>query len=124
MTSAWRQKRIVNSETSFRDINERLKAGLLQVRHTPDLLEFICECGNRLCEAAVSVTFDEYEAVRGDSRRFLVLPGHVFPEAERVVARNERYEVVEKFGAAAEVTDAADHRELGIDGRRSPNPEP
>ena len=51
--------------------------------------------------------------MRKDSRRFAVVPGHVFPETERVVAGNERYEVVEKFGEAVEVTDAADRRELG-----------
>jgi hypothetical protein len=48
----------------------------------------------------------------------------VFPETERVVAGNERYEVVEKFGAAEEVTDAADRRQRGITGRRSPDPMP
>jgi hypothetical protein len=52
------------------------------------------------------------------------VPGHVFPETERVVAGNDRYEVVEKWGAAVEVTDAADRRELGITGRRDPDPTP
>ena len=124
MTSEWRQKRIANNETSFRDINERLEDGLRQVRHPPELLQFICECGDRSCESSVRLTFEEYEALRRDSRRFAVVPGHVFPETERVVARNERYEVVEKIGAAVEVADAADHRELGTSGRRSPDATP
>jgi hypothetical protein len=124
MTSDWRQKRIADNEASFRDINERLEEGLRQVRHTPELLQFICECGDRGCESSVRLTFDEYEALRRDSRRFAVVPGHVFLETERVVAGNDRYEVVEKVGAAVEVADAADHRELGTSGRRSPDPTP
>ena len=124
MTSGWQQKRIAANETSFRDINERLEAGLRKVRHTPELLRFVCECGDRRCEEAMQLTFEEYEAVRRDSRRFAVVPGHIAPETERVVAGNDRYEVVEKFGAAVEVIDAADHRELGLKGRRSPDATP
>ena len=124
MSSDWRQKRIADNEASFRDINERLEDSLRQVRHTPDLLRFICECGDRRCESSISLTFEEYEAVRRDSRRFAVVPGHVFPETERVVAANDRYQVVEKWGAAVEVTDAADRRKLGITGRRSSDATP
>ena len=124
MSLDWRQKRIAKNETSFRDINERLEAGLRQVRHTPEVLEFICECGRRDCEEHVQLTFEEYEAVRRDSRRFAVVPGHVFPDTERVVGGNERYDVVEKFGAAVEVSDASDRRERGIEGHRSDDPTP
>lgn len=124
MSLDWQQRRIAKNETSFRDINERLESGLRQVRNTPELLEFICECGRRDCEEHVRLTFEEYEAVRRDSRRFAVVPGHVFPDTEHVVGGNERYEVVEKFGAAVEVSDASDRRELGIEGRRSDDPTP
>jgi hypothetical protein len=119
VTLEWRTARIAKNETSFRDINERLEEGLRQARDTPELLQFVCECGDRRCEGLVSLSFDEYEAVRRDSRRFVVVPGHMFPETERVIEGNDRYEVVEKFGDAVEVTDAADHRELGTSGQRS-----
>ena len=120
----WRQRRIAQNETSFRDINERLEDELRQVRDTPEVLQFVCECGSRDCEEMVSLTLDEYEAVRRDSRHFAVVPGHVFTDTERVVSHNERFEVLEKFGAAVEVVDAADRRELGIKGRRSDDPPP
>jgi hypothetical protein len=124
VTSEWRQKRIAQNETSFRDINERLEDGLRQVRDAPEVLEFVCECGSRDCEEMVPLTLDEYEAVRRDSRHFVVVPGHVFRDTERVVSHNERFEVLEKFGAAVEVVDASDRRELGIKGRRSDDPPP
>jgi hypothetical protein len=114
-----RKRRIASNESRFREINERLEAGLRQVRHAPELLDFVCECGNRDCELSVQVRFDEYEAVRRDSRRFLVVPGHVFPETERVVAGSDRYEVVEKFGEVTKLTDATDQRVPGTSGTRS-----
>jgi hypothetical protein len=121
---SWRQTRIAKNETSFREINERLKRGLQRVRHTPELLEFVCECGDRTCEALVSLSFQEYEAVRRDSRRFAVVPGHVFAETERVVDGNDRYEVVEKFGAAVPVADAGDGRTPGARGQRDDDATP
>ena len=41
-----RMERIAKNETSFREINEQLNAGLRQVPGNPELLEFICECGH------------------------------------------------------------------------------
>ena len=123
MSETWRQKRIAKNETSFRDINERLEAGMRQVQHRPEMLEFVCECGDRNCEEHVRLTLEEYEAVRTDSRRFAVVPGHVFEEVERVVGGTDgRYEIVEKIGEAVEVVDAADRRSLGTSGRRGSKP--
>ena len=124
MTLEWRQKRIAKNETSFRDINERLEAGLMQVQHRPAVLDFVCECGDRNCEDHVRLTMEENEDVRRDSRRFAIVPGHLFPETERVVADNGSYAVVEKFGDAVEVADATDRRALGTNGRRSPRAHP
>jgi hypothetical protein len=117
-----REERIARNEARFRDINERLEQGLRHVQHTPELLEFVCECGDRECEALVSLTFAEYEDVRRDSRHFAVRPGHVFPDTERVIAAYERYYVIEKFGEAVELTDAADERSDGPRGRRADDP--
>jgi len=117
-----REERIARNEARFRDINERLEHGMRHVRHRPDLLEFVCECGDRQCEALVSLTFAEYEDVRRDSRHFAVRPGHVFPDTERVIATGDRFHVIEKFGEAVELTDAADERVEGPDGRRADDP--
>jgi hypothetical protein len=118
VTLGRREERIANNETRFRDINERLEQGLRHVRHAPELLEFVCECGDRECEALIRLTLDEYEDVRRDSRRFAVVPGHVFPQTERVIGGNERYQLIEKFGEAVDITDAADHRAAGEPGGR------
>lgn len=117
-----RKERIARNESNFRDINERLSAGLRQIPDNPELLEFICECGNPSCEQHVQLSLEEYERVRADSRRFAVVPGHVIPEAERVVASEPRFEVVEKVGATIDLADEADQRETGTTGRRDAQP--
>jgi hypothetical protein len=113
-----RKQRIARNEASFREINERLSDGLRQVPHNPELLEFICECGNLTCEEHVQLSRREYEQVRLDSRRFAIVPGHVIPEAERVVSSGDRFDVVEKLGEAVDLADAADPRTPGNTGRR------
>jgi hypothetical protein len=71
---------------------------------------FFCECGNTKCREPISLTPAEYEAVRADSRRFPVAPGHVYAEVERIVEEHDRYVVVEKFDAVAHIVRATDPR--------------
>ena len=100
-----RKVRNAANESRFREINETLKEGLSQLPHDPRVVAFICECGMRTCEASVSVTADEYEAVRADPRRFVIVAGHEFPEAETVIDRNERFVVVEKHDDVAAIVE-------------------
>lgn len=115
----WRDERVAKNEASFREINERLKEGLRSLPDNPELLSFICECGDRTCGQHIELRLSEFEEVRRDSRRFAVAPGHVFPESERVRGGNERYQVVEKFGDTVALTDAEDHRVSGGQGQRA-----
>ena len=97
-THAERQGR---NESLFREVNERI-AELNQTFQIEGRSEFLCECSREECREPVSISLDEYEAVRGDSRRFFVLPGHEDESVERVIERSDRYVVVEKVGDAAE----------------------
>ena len=105
-----RRERIARNEASFREINERLEQGLRQVPDSPELHPFVCECGSAACEATIELGVEEYEEVRRDSRHFAVRAGHVYDDAERVVATHDRYQVVEKFPAAEAIADATDPR--------------
>ncbi len=118
MNEEWRKERIARNESMFRDINERLEEGLRQVQHAPELQEFLCECGDRDCDQVISLSFEEYEAVRRDSRHFAVVPGHVFPTVENVVSDNERFQIVEKTGDSIGLADSADKRAAGDRGLR------
>jgi hypothetical protein len=105
--------RIARNQSLFREHNERVEP--FNAAHywvDPPFPDWVCECADEACDVPVRLTVAEYEAVRSDPRRFLVAPSddHVFPEAARVVARQERYWVVEKIGRAAEVTARFDPR--------------
>jgi hypothetical protein len=61
----------------------------------------------------VPLTLEEYEYVRRAPTRFLVKPGHVYSEIERVVETDGsglRFEVVEKKGEAGAVAVRLDPR--------------
>lgn len=95
-----REERVAKNEALFREVNERIKR-MNQHLDTNDEADFICECGDGECTHPVSLTLVEYEEVRSRGTHFAVLPGHVVPEVERVVARYPRFAVVEKTEARA-----------------------
>jgi len=105
-TRAERQGR---NESLFREVNERI-AELNQTFDIEGRSEFLCECSREECKEPVSISIEEYEEVRGTSTRFFVLPGHEDETIERVVARTDRYVVVDKVGAAAGEADDLDPR--------------
>jgi hypothetical protein len=103
------QRRAARNEALFRETNEAIERG--QWPGTPaKLLRFRCECSRIDCGQAVEVSLPDYEQIRASPRRFIVIKGHVDPSIEDVVATTERYAVVEKRGAAAEVAEATDPR--------------
>ena len=97
------------SESRFRTVNEGIDAGrgLSDASHP---VQFVCECGQLGCTEVIELTITEYEQVRRSGRRFVVVPGHVNPEVERVVVEAGDHVVVEKFGEAADAAEARDPR--------------
>jgi hypothetical protein len=106
---ASRVEQAARRQSVFREVNENIAAltGLL-IETGYNL--FVCECSDTGCAESLEVTAAEYEAVRAEGTRFLVLPGHQQEGAERVVDGNGRFLVVEKLGRAAEIADAANPR--------------
>lgn len=111
MTPQGRRDRIAANEASFRDINETLEQGLHKVhRDESELAGFVCECGDPDCSELVHIELAKYEQVRGDSRTFLIVPGHNMPEAEDVVETGERYAIVQKHENVRDIVEEADKR--------------
>lgn len=105
-----RDKRLADNESAFREINELIEE--LAQEHGTDThrYEFLCECSNTDCSLRLEMTVEEYEDVRAEGTRFAVAPGHELPEIEIVVARNERYWVIEKQGEAGDRVERDDPR--------------
>jgi hypothetical protein len=87
----WKQ-RIANAEINGRRVNEAIERG----EGDPGPAVFVCECGHLGCSSTVELEIAEYEAVRANFDRFLVIPGHEIEEVDRVVERHPEYLVVVK----------------------------
>jgi hypothetical protein len=103
--------RAANNQALFRAVNEHLE----DLAHSFEQIAgpgtaFACECASLECIDRISMSVDEYEALRRHRNGFAVLPGHVVPEVEEVVSENERYVVVAKIGEGAEIAAATSPR--------------
>jgi hypothetical protein len=103
------QERLARNEAFFRQVNERINdvADRVQGDHAHD---FFCECANPECTERITLTTAEYEWVRANPTRFVLAPGHIAPEIEHVVEREDDHVVVEKVGLAGRIAAELDPR--------------
>jgi hypothetical protein len=110
-TTSARAERLARNQALYRSVNEEIET----LNKAFDAAvgiggRWICECADTDCTVMVDARLDEYEAVRANPRTFIVYPGHVYPEVERVVRGNERYTIVEKLHLSAAVAEATNPR--------------
>jgi hypothetical protein len=91
------KRRLKHNEELFRQINEARKESS-DGREDRELA-FVCECVDPACTGRITMTVAEFERVRQGSETYIVLPGHVLPEIERIVEERGAFEVVEKDAA-------------------------
>lgn len=103
-----RERKFGENENLFREVNERLKELGEAFEGIAETAEFVCECADRSCTERIRMTLGEYERVRARPTQFVLVPGHEAAALERVVAKNERYLIVEKL--------AGDPAEAAIEG--------
>lgn len=107
-------ERLAKTEVVFREVNERVNAidETLNLDGSEDgnVTEFFCECGDADCVVRIRLTRDEYEHVRAGPTRFALALGHEDESIERIVARNDRFQLVEKVAVASEIAAATDPR--------------
>jgi hypothetical protein len=103
------QLRVAANESALREVNEAIERGVWP-GDEDSLVAFRCECASLDCDRLLEVTPNEYERVRSEPRRFLLVRGHELPDVETVVEVHDRYAVVEKREGAGEVVEATDPR--------------
>lgn len=106
------EERAAQNEALFRSVNEEIeRLGQVWAGSSQQLTAFVCECSDGTCSQQIQLTPNEYEAVRAESRRFAVAPGHVTEKIEHVVHTTDRYLVVEKdTPEAVEIVENSDPR--------------
>lgn len=105
-----REIRAARNQSLFRAVNEKVRSLSEAMATLTETLTISCECADRSCIGQLDIEPDQYLGVRSEPRRFVVLPGHVYPDVERVVAEFDGYLVIEKFGFAGELAEALDPR--------------
>jgi hypothetical protein len=58
-----------------------------------------------LCTATIQIPLHEFAEIDRATNRFLVVPGHELPEVEDVVERGDRFLIVGKRGAGADLVE-------------------
>jgi hypothetical protein len=102
------QRRAASLEVNGRRVNEAIERG----GDDRGSAVFVCECGNLGCSETLELSISEYEAVRTDFARFLIVPGHEIETVDEVVERHpSHYVVVKREPEARALAYAADERE-------------
>jgi hypothetical protein len=106
-----RQQRLGRNEAIFRDVNERLTDLNETLAAFTEKMQVVCECGDGECIEQISMSPEEYEALRAESTHFAVVPGHDDAEVEEVVDTRDGYHVVRKrTGIPARIAEETDPR--------------
>jgi hypothetical protein len=102
-------EKAAKNESTFRQANEGLEQKATEFGFGDEPTPYLCECENEYCTSVLQLTREQYEAVRANPRRFLMVAGHQEPD-ERVVQGEARYIVIEKSGKAGDLVAKRDPR--------------
>lgn len=100
-----RRFRAARNQSVFRAINDELRVATRAL--DPQSFIIACECADPACVKMLEVDVEQYAQIRADPTHFIVLPGHIYPEVERVIVADARFQIVEKTGEAAQVAAAS-----------------
>jgi len=108
-------RRVAQNQATFRAANEEIEAAAQAIAPELPRVPFICECAETDCTRTVRLSPSEYELIRSDPTRFVVIPGHEICEVDgehvaRVVGREADYTIMEKVGTAGEEARQLDRR--------------
>ncbi len=105
------QRRRAKNEALFRRINERLESLNEAFGTVSNTFSVVCECDDAACAAEIRLTNEQYEQIRADPTKYIVLAGHETDGVERVVGGTDEWHVVKKQpGEPAAIAEATDPR--------------
>jgi hypothetical protein len=83
--------------SAFRRANEKLEERAGEFGFADERTPYLCECEDERCVKVVLLTPAEYEEVRAEPKRFLMVAGH--QEVDDVIVKQEaEFVVIEKRG--------------------------
>jgi hypothetical protein len=113
-------RRAARNEELVSDVNRQIEEGAA-LHEISSSMPLHCECGQAGCLEKIDVDPRTYEPILDQPHRFIVVPGHIQREIERVVEEHGAFVVVEKIGEARAQIDAdhpqSRHQRHGADAR-------
>ena len=112
-----RRVRAAKNQSLFREVNERIEqlaagkpGSTFKEMRLAMQIDLACECMDESCAKEVTMTVEQYEAIRAESNSFFVIPGHEVSDVEEIGHRGAKYVVVRKLGSGAAVAEKFDPR--------------
>lgn len=106
MTRELSERRLAENEVLFRQQNEQIAQFVKEqgdeLGTAMPKLHFYCECSFEKCQKRLIFTAERFGKLHRNKSQFVVIPGHMYPEYERVVKHTSKYDVVEKFSEPPE----------------------
>ena len=112
------ERKQIENEMIFRRINEKLGADIdaLDQMHIEDgnpqfvhddllLLEFKCECSDENCSVRIPLKLSKYREIHIDRKAFIVKVDHQVDKIEKVIQKEDGYNVVLKKNTTREPGD-------------------
>lgn len=112
------ERRQIENEMIFRRFNEKVgdDLGALDAMHIEDgnihllrddllMLRFKCECSDENCDARIALELSKYQKIHEDRDAFIVKTDHQVDPIEKVIQKEETYNVVRKNNSTAEPND-------------------
>jgi hypothetical protein len=103
------QRRLALNEGVRRQVNEGIERGQWPGEESQPV-GFRCECSHLGCNSLVRLSVADYERVRSNPLRFMLVSGHEVPSVETVVERCDEWIVVEKHSEGSDVARETDTR--------------
>lgn len=109
------ERRQIENEMIFRRLNEKVgdDLGALDAMHIEDgnihlirdellLLRFRCECSDENCSVRIPLELSKYQEIHEDRDTFIVKTDHQVDPIEKVIKREDLYNVVRKNNSTPE----------------------
>ncbi len=88
---------MIENEVIFRAVNKNIQELMTENDHEDEVLDFYCECSRPDCKQRIKLSCKLYAILHAKEKQFIIKPGHVFTEVEKVISKDEGYQVVEKY---------------------------
>lgn len=93
------ERRLKENEVIFMRANKGVADFIEEeTGHSNVIVAFYCECSNLDCRDRIKINTKLYKKLHKNPKHFIALPGHEFPNIERIIKKEKGFNILEKIG--------------------------